>query len=243
MSDDEPVTLGTIGDCTPLEYGGGFVFKYPDGRVQIEYAEEPCDDDPFFRENDRRTFHMPYRKAPHRLYVVDVAEDVKADLNWLDDKDWARIANHGNGESSKVEGERLAGELASEDPMVRAMLYWDVANQHGWDNLDPNPMTLTGEELSQRWNLGEEHWGDKVAEVQLWADQCRALRRLFFLLGDVAYDGKTEDNVRKLRAFLEDQYEILSGVETELVAKMEEAGFRVPTSGEDDEAGNKEGDA
>lgn len=235
----DPVVLGTIGDSTPLEYDGGYVFQYEDGSVQIEYAEGPEEDHPFFCYG-RKSYNMPYRDAPYRLYVVNVEEDVKRDLSWLNKKDWAQIACRGNGEDSKTEGERLAYLLSpSATPMERAMLYWDVALQHGWENLC-DPLHLTGEELVTRWNGVKGHsfestgWGDETAELRLWEDQCEILLELFGLLGRITVaTNDPEELLQELIRFLDKNYGMLSRTEAELRDKIKEACF--PKQWENDE--------
>lgn len=191
MPDQERTALGTIGDVNPLQYDGGFVFQDSDGRVTLEYAMAPPDDHPWFRRNGYKAYDLPLRTAPYTVYRVDVSEDVKKDLSWLKSKDWAAIAAHGNGEDTKTEGENLACFLSKRaEPLQRAMIYWDVANHFGWNNLDDYPLWLTGEELAERWGL-DESWGDKTCEVGLWRDTAQAMKEMCKLLSVLEHGDDT----------------------------------------------------
>lgn len=227
--------IGTIGDDHPLENGGGIVFETDDGTIWIEYAEAPCEDDPWFARNGYKSYDLPLRNARYTVYCVEVREDVKADLSWV--KDWARIASHGNGETPKVEGEALAYSLSSRaPPMTRAFIYWDVALYYGWENLDSYPLRLSGAELAVRWGL-DPSWGDKTCEVRLWEDTALAMREMCRLISVLEHGdtGTCEAALSRIRDWLKEHHEETSQFQADLDDALTEAGFGSPRETEEDE--------
>mgnify|MGYP001586861803 FL=1 len=125
--------IGIIGDVTPIEYGGGYVFKGDDG-IWIEYTNGLGDFD-----GDESALES-YRVE---VYRVKVADDVFFDLDWMN---WDNLAFSMGRKVKELESESL-----SDNPVTRAMLYWDVASHYGWHELDHYPLILTVKELEDRW--------------------------------------------------------------------------------------------
>lgn len=199
--------LGTIGDVNLLDYDGGYVYQRNDGTVFIEYLETPCDDDPWFDENGYKSYELPLRYAPYTIYHVEVSDDIKADLSWIGEKGWKQLAQRGNGDSSKVEGEELARALSrSATPLERARLYWDVAIQYGWHELDHYPDHVTGEEAAERFGVPPA-WGDHVCEVALWKDTALELKELCDLPEVAAWAKANEKSMTRIKEALREAME------------------------------------
>ncbi len=121
--------LGQIGDVNPLDYGGGRIFLGPDGPY-LEYTQGLDDD----QEEETATLVV---------YRVDLAPDALADLDWATPEDIAGYTGQTVGDLRK------AGR--SKSPVTRATVYEDVAGYYGWENIDSYPLSLSYQELEQRW--------------------------------------------------------------------------------------------
>jgi len=122
--------LDSIGDVNPIEYGGGVVVDHGHG-PQIEYTHGLDFDgaDP----------------AAMVVYQVPVEDDV---FGW---HDWADIKGIASFVDSTPAELRAAGK--SLQLMERVWATECIADYHGWVNLDEYPITLSEEELEERWEL------------------------------------------------------------------------------------------
>ena len=118
--------IATVGDKNPIEHGGGVIFDGEAGPF-LEWTKGLQDTGPGILFVFRR--HVP--------------ENVFEDLSWVNKETLA----HGMG----GDPEEMLLMSTSEDPFARAMLISIVGDYFGWHELDDEPMTMTDEELAQRW--------------------------------------------------------------------------------------------
>lgn len=115
--------------------GGYVVFRRADGTHVLEHTYGPEGrDDKEVRPWDE--FHV---------HQMDVPDDVYAELDWVGETDPDRLA---------------AGR--DKDPSVRAEEIAIVGDEHGWMEIDHQPLMLTGKELRLRWE--DEDWDEETAE-------------------------------------------------------------------------------
>ncbi len=122
-----PKELGTIGDVSYVEHGGGPVIEMDDGSTYVEYVEPPEED-----------FDEP--GATWMVYRVELDAEIP---DWIDMKSVASTVGRGWME--------FASDFHSPDPMVRAFAYQDVASSWGWHELDNYPLDLGRFEVGQRY--------------------------------------------------------------------------------------------
>lgn len=149
--------VANLGDASPLEHGGYFVYRDTTGVYdhEAELLVEPEDTD------DRGARWTVYRieldrckivREDNTVYLVPFAYDAAAYLHpvssyveWFA-KDLDRVASFIG--STREEMER---ELCSENPLERAHAYRAIGDYHGWRNLDDYPLTLTRAEVKKRY--------------------------------------------------------------------------------------------
>lgn len=141
MTQPQWKTIGTVGDCNPVEYSGGFVWidetgVYDPECTWIEAGEN--EDSPvtvyrFVLESCTWTNGILSDNKFHPLHPV-----------WFQ-KDLESLASN-FGESV----EWLVGKFCSDNPMERAFAWIEVAQHWGFDNLDSYPLTMTPEEC-EKW--------------------------------------------------------------------------------------------
>jgi hypothetical protein len=142
MTTQQPVwkLLANLGDASPLEYGGLFVYIDTTGVYPPEMENvEPNDDDTFEVHRmtlDRCTFvngvlaNNPYH-PDLPAWFADSLAGVAACVGSTEDE--------------------LIGQLCSADPIERANGYRDLASYHGWANFDQYPIELTRPEAEARY--------------------------------------------------------------------------------------------
>jgi hypothetical protein len=143
--------IANLGDATPLDYGGLFVFRDETGvhpeEMELLEVQNPDADDDDLRYEVRRCV----------LERCTLTGGILSDNSFHPEHpawfaaDLAGVASAIG--STKEDLERL---LCSEDPLERAEAYRAVADYHGWDNLDSDPLTLTRAEAEARVNAMTE---------------------------------------------------------------------------------------
>lgn len=140
--------IANIGDATPLDHGGLFVFRDETGVYTAEMElltvrnPEASDDAALQYEASRCVLDrctLTNGILSDNKYHPECAA-------WFAD-DLASVAD--NNGSDKAELER---QLCSDDPMERAEAYRAIADYHGWVNFDELPLTLTRAEAEVRVN-------------------------------------------------------------------------------------------
>ena len=116
--------IGTIGDVNPIENWGGVIYETPYGTEMLYFQISEEDEVAVFR--------------------VDIADDVIADLNWVD---WDQIASFTGQEVEDI-------HTVAKGPNVigRAQIYEAVAGYHGWREFDDSPELLTVEEAEAKYD-------------------------------------------------------------------------------------------
>lgn len=140
--------IANLGDATPLDYGGLFVFRDETGvyREEMELLEVQHPDADY--DGDLR-----YEVRRCVLERCTLTNGILSDNQfhpehpaWFADGLAGVAATIG---STKEELERL---LCSENPLERAEAYRAIGDYHGWDNLDSDSLTLSRTEAEARVN-------------------------------------------------------------------------------------------
>ena len=163
--------VDNLGDASPLDHGGLFLYRDTTGvygfeMEQVERADEDENgeeiEDGDDEEKERWTVRRVgldqcklVRSEENTFYLVSAAyqtdwpHPLPSYKEWFAD-DLTEIAST----MGTTRGE-LETALCSEDGRLRAWAYQCIADHHGWDNFDSNPNTLTRAEVEERYTLGE----------------------------------------------------------------------------------------
>ena len=143
--------LANLGDATPLEYGGYFVYE-DTTRVYGFEAEriEPNNDNTLMVHRVCLDRCKEVQDGDH-LYLVPFTYDaswphpVASYDEWFA-KDLAGVASYVDSTE-----EDLRASLCSEDGLKRAEAYRNIYDTHGWANGDEYPRTFTQSEAKKRY--------------------------------------------------------------------------------------------
>ena len=113
----KPKLIANLGDASPFEHGGYFIYDNGDGTYTGHYWDGPDEDE------------------PTEVFRFDIPEDVFADLSWVDLKPVASFVG-----STK---EKLDRAGRSGDVRTRAWAVRDAGSYHGFHNLDDYPRNTT----------------------------------------------------------------------------------------------------
>jgi hypothetical protein len=144
--------IANLGDASPLDYGGYFVYRDETG-VYPEEAEILLLDD----EGDEDSKYTVYRVVLDPLKLVDgYLVPLKYDPSWphpVEQYDeWFHKDLAGVASSIGTTKEDLEAAFTSPDPLVRANAYRTIGEYHGWENLDSDPLTgLKRSEVKKRY--------------------------------------------------------------------------------------------
>ncbi len=137
--------LGSVGDCNPIEHGGGYILRNDaEDRPRLEYFEgiEQVITRAWDLDLDDPTQTDQITVTLYRADLETSGERFLRDLNWVT---WEEIASYTGQELSAFEASALDSVRA------RAQVACDVADHDGWLNLDGDPLELTLTELIARW--------------------------------------------------------------------------------------------
>lgn len=160
MAQPEWQFVANLGDASPLDYGGLFVYIDKTGVYAPEMERLELDD-----EEDENTTYTAYRVVLDKCtYINGVLSDNQYHPDhsaWFapSDKEIAERPQDSNlyGVASYVGME--IGELrrlfCSDDPCELAEAYRAVLDYHGWDNGDSYPLKLTRAEAKERYPKSE----------------------------------------------------------------------------------------
>lgn len=110
----------SVGDVNPVDYGGGYAYRYgKESGLMLEYFEPESDDDS----------SMVLRYG----CCIENPE-------WVD---WDEISNYTGRDVSAYTG------LDWSDPLSCLFALVDAASYHGWDNFDPYPDRMTRREAER----------------------------------------------------------------------------------------------
>lgn len=149
MSQPEWECIAQLGDASPLEYGGYWIFRDKTG----VYCEEAERLDVGTEEGDGGTaYRFILEKCTwvngvlsdnqfhpgHPAWFAQPETEVRRTTSLL--KNLAEFA-----------GRSLIDEFCSDDPLERARAYESVGEYHGFGNLDHEPLELTEQEIQSRY--------------------------------------------------------------------------------------------
>jgi len=144
--------IANLGDASPLDYGGYFIYRDKTG-VYEEEAELLIVDN----EEDENSTYTIYRIMLERSKLVDgYLVPFKYDKSWshpLERYDeWFHKDLGGVASSVGATKEELEKAFTSSNPLERAHAYREIGNYHGWENLDSYPLTeLTRKDVEERY--------------------------------------------------------------------------------------------
>jgi hypothetical protein len=141
MESPEWITIGRLGDVDPIAHGGSFVRLDTTGHygIEVDHIEPDSEDEPstwtvwtFCVENCTDMNGMVSDNQFH--------PDMPA---WFNDS-LESIASY-IGQRRDI----CVKYLLSHDPMERAMMWLDIGQYHGMENLDGSPRTYNKEEIEE----------------------------------------------------------------------------------------------
>ncbi len=165
MSQPKWKFVKNLGDASPVDHGGVFVYKdetgvYPEEMEVLTLNEENDREEDEDTEEDENGFEYDNRKWEVRRIMLEKCTFINGVLSdnkfhpdhpaWFADdlKSVASFLGHTVKECRRM--------LCSDDPCERAMIYKGLADYHGYDNFDSYPLTLDGEaEVTARYTDGE----------------------------------------------------------------------------------------
>lgn len=125
--------VANLGDRSPFQHGGYFIYEQPDGTYEGHYWEDVDSGDDSFV-----------------LYTFDIPADVYAEYDWAA-RDVANIAaTIGCGDP-----DQLLACGRSSDPLVRAEAMRDIAGTWGWHEFGPERL-VSEDDLRHRYGRDYE---------------------------------------------------------------------------------------
>jgi len=122
--------IGSIGDVNPIDYGGGFILRFPkDPVLTLVYIEPPDDDTDLESPEARWTIYTVLLESPG---------------DWCN---WEDVAHTTSGDAATYRASFADGA----DPRHTAMAIEDAARFYGWENFDSYPSQLTKGEVNKRF--------------------------------------------------------------------------------------------
>lgn len=146
--------VDNLGDATPLDYGGLFLYEDTSGQYAPEMEKlERLDD------SDDSSFEI-HRVTLERCEVVDGCVIHMHAENFAREaphkyQEWFSKSLPSVAQSSGYALHDLIAGLCSEEIKARAMAYEAIYGHHGWANGDSYPLTLTLAEVEARYTDGE----------------------------------------------------------------------------------------
>lgn len=159
MTTNQPIwkLAGTIGDINPFDYSGGFVYIDTTGvyAPEMEWIEV---------NEDRKTSWTVYRTILDRCELAqvngephlvpfgfasrtDLPYPIGSYVEWFDD------SMHSVARCMGQDVNELVDEICSDEPMSRANAYLSLAQYHGWENFDSDPLQYSDRsELESRYS-------------------------------------------------------------------------------------------
>lgn len=141
MSQPELECVAQLGDVSPVEHGGYWVFRDKTGQfpAQVEYLIPP-------EENEfGLSFRFDLHKCTYQDGILSENEFHPTHPAWFAD-DLSKVAD-----CSGYPLEKLIQDFCSDDLVCLARAYEMVANYHGWENFDSYPLELRTRECRKRY--------------------------------------------------------------------------------------------
>lgn len=177
--------VGTFGDVSPLDHGGGFVFVHaqtPDG-FDFEYVEPPCENDwdcptcSGHGSGDCTTVPYPY---PESLHLACEHEECDGQGEWLcltckgtgknpelrwtvyrglveriTWPNWHSVASSTGQDMNEYL--RIMDPDNTPEPMEMMRVIEDVAGHYSWHEFDSDPLLLSYTEIHRRYEGFKPH--------------------------------------------------------------------------------------
>lgn len=139
--------VANLGDASPLDYGGLFVFRDATGVYppEMERLERTTPDD-----STRDRYEVRRVVLDRCTYVDGVLSDNQFHPEhpaWFADSIESVALSMG------CDPDDIRDSLCSEDPCSRAEAYRCIGDYHGWDNLDEYPLDLSRTEVTRRYRF------------------------------------------------------------------------------------------
>lgn len=136
--------IANLGDVSPVDYGGFFVFIDRTGvyAPEAEYLDAP--------EDDTGTWHA-YRFILERC--LQQIDGVLSDNEYHPEAPaWFADKLESVAESAGMDERELRTDLCAKDPIRRAGAYQTLLGYFGPDEFDSDPLTLTRDEADARYS-------------------------------------------------------------------------------------------
>lgn len=151
--------VANLGDASPIDYGGLFLYRDDTGvyPAELERLEPPTDGDNAESWEVRRVCldKLQLFRKDDTLYLVSANYDetwphpVSSYVEWFTDSLDSVASTMG---TTRLE---LEAALCSSDDAERAWAYQCIYDYHGWDNGDSYPLKLNRTEVVARYKNGE----------------------------------------------------------------------------------------
>lgn len=144
--------IANLGDNSPLDYGGYFVYKdetgvYPE---EAEFLVVDNEDDEDSTYTIYRILLDPFKMVNGYLVPYDWEPSWRQPLENYDEWFHENLKSVADYVGSTKED--LEKALSSRDPLDRAQAYRALAEYHGWDEFDSDPLGLTRQEVEARYS-------------------------------------------------------------------------------------------
>jgi hypothetical protein len=136
-----------LGDATPLEYGGLFIYTDETGVYPPEMERvKPIEDEQLeiHRVSLDRYKMLDGHLVPYN-YDVTWPHLPRAYNPWFAE-DLGKVADYVD-----MKKEHIVDALCSDDPVRLAAAYRAIGDYHGWENLDSYPHTVSQDEARKRY--------------------------------------------------------------------------------------------
>lgn len=138
--------VANLGDVSPLDHGGLFIFVDETGvyAPEIEKLERITDDDCDECDDRYRVYRTVCEPCTHIDGILSDNRFHSAYSAWFADE-LGQIASFVG-----LDTEALIEHFTSAEPIKQALAWQAVGDYHGWDNLDNYPLELSRAEAEQR---------------------------------------------------------------------------------------------
>lgn len=155
--------VDNLGDASPIDYGGLFLYRDETGVYAPELERLDCDHPRY--EIHRVCLDKCAEVNGHVIHDLDFARANPAKYEeWFSDSLDSVAATMGTTRAAIVEG------LCSDDIKARALAYMAIYDHHGWDNVDSDPLQMSRPEV---WVRYAEETGNVCKESGYTQCACR----------------------------------------------------------------------
>lgn len=138
--------IANLGDASPLDYGGYFIFRDKTGVYPAEGEYYDPDDHKAYRILLERLEVWADHLIPYGFSKKELPHPLPDYIEWFDN-DIPAIA-----ETNGIDPLELQTMFTSFDTLVLAQAYRNLADYRGWIELDSYPLDLTRKEAKKRYS-------------------------------------------------------------------------------------------